>query len=267
MVKNLKKPVVALLTDYGTRDTYVAEVKAVILKHRADAVIVDITHEIDPFNVLEGAFLLMLAAKSFPDNTVFLAVVDPTVGGHRDAIAVKTARGKMFIGPDTGLLYPAVSAEGISKIYRIVVEKIPSVSPTFHGRDVFAEFAGLFIAGKNWLRFVEEKKQMNELGIPKPKLGENSVEATALHVDRFGNIILNIQGTLPESWKTVDIKAADSSFDKVKVVSYYSQASEGELVLLVGGTGYLEIAVNRGNAAKALAIRPGERLLISKSRF
>jgi len=266
LAKNLKRPVVGLLTDYGTRDTYVSEVKAVILKHRPDAVIVDITHEVDAYNVLQGAFLLKLAAKSFPSNTVFLAVVDPTVGSERDAIAVRTAKGKTFIGPDTGLLYPASSAEGISKIYKIKVDRIPSVSPTFHGRDVFAEFAGLLISGKKWRRLVEVKRKMVELEIPQPMWGEDFVEATVLHVDRFGNVILNIGGGLPAGWVKVDVKIAGKVFRNAKVATYYSQAAEGEFVLLSGGTGYLELAVNKGNAAKDLGLHPNDKLLISKSR-
>ncbi len=263
----MKRPIVALLTDYGTIDTYVSEVKAVILRHRPDTVIVDITHEVEPFNTLEGAFMLLLAAKSFPPNTIFLAVVDPGVGGERDAVIVKTKRGRFFIGPDTGLLYPAVEADGISKVYSIKVETLKNVSKTFHGRDVFAQLAGLIAAGKKWHKHVREKKTLTRLDIPKPKFFEDAVEATVMHVDRFGNIILNIPGALPEDWKNVNIAVRDKVLKNVKTCSYYSETAAGDFLLLVGGTGYLELAVNKGNASQILSVKAGDKMHIIKSHL
>jgi len=259
------RPIAALLTDYGTRDTYVAEVKAVILKYCPDVVLVDITHEVTPFNVFEAAFLLKNAAKSFPGGTCFLAVVDPGVGSKRHGIAVMTKRGNVYVGPDNGLLYPASSAEGIVKIYRIRDELLYNVSSTFHGRDVFAVFAGLFMAKGPWDRLAEEKEDLVKVEIPEPKWGEGWVECRALHIDRFGNVILNIEGRLPNDWRSVKVKVGEKTFE-ARCVDYYSQASVGQPVLLVGGTGYLELSINQGDASKTYQITPGQAVILINNR-
>lgn len=262
----MKRPLVAFLTDYGTRDTYVSEVKAVIHSYCGDAVVVDITHEVSPFNVLEGAFLLKLAAKSFPPNTVFLGVVDPTVGGPRDAVLLETAAGKTFVGPDNGLLYPAASAEKIEAVYRIKLEKFQKVSPTFHGRDVFAHVVGRIISGQDITPYVEKKNAVTKLEIPKPVFTADCVEAYALHVDRFGNVVTNVEGSLPGEWKLCRVEVEDKVIPEVVNAVNYASVFVGQPVLLVGGTGYLELAVNQGNAALKYAVRPGDRLKIFRSR-
>ncbi|MEM2872463.1 MAG: SAM-dependent chlorinase/fluorinase [Candidatus Caldarchaeum sp.] len=264
--KYVKKPVVALLTDYGSKDTYVSEVKAVILKHNPDAVLVDITHEVESFNILQGAFLLKIAAKTFPDNTAFLAVVDPGVGGERDAVLVESRKGRVYAGPDTGLLYPAVSGEGVSRVWRIRTETLENVSPTFHGRDVFAEVLGRYLSGGDWKKHVEEKEAMVVLSLPEPKWSGEGLEATVMHLDKFGNVILNIYGGLPEGWRAVDISAESKTLERVPIASYYSQTALGKPLLVVGGTGFLEVSVNRGSAAQMLQVKPGDTIILVKSR-
>lgn len=262
----MKASIVALLTDYGLRDTYVAELKGVLLGFRRDCVIIDVCHEITPYNILEGAFLLKVAAKSFPQDTVFIAVVDPTVGGARDAIAVFTRSGKAFIGPDNGLLYPAAEKEGITEILRIKTEKLSNVSPTFHGRDVFAYFVGNYISGRDIKDLVEQKNDMTRLSIPKPVWTHDVVEAVALHVDKFGNVITNIEGPLPESWHSVDIIVNGVRIQNVKKARTYADAGTGMPLLVVGGTGYTELAVNQGNAAEKYSIKPGKAMRILRNR-
>ncbi|MCS6768961.1 MAG: SAM-dependent chlorinase/fluorinase [Candidatus Caldarchaeum sp.] len=264
--KYVRTSLVALLTDYGLRDTYVSEVKAVLLKHRPDLTLVDITHEVESFNTLEGAFLLELAARTFPDRTAFLAVVDPGVGGERNALLVETARGRLFTGPDTGLLYPAVQDDGVETVWRIKTETLEDVSPTFHGRDVFARVLGKVLAGENWMEHVERLKTMKSLSLPEPRWLKDSVEATVLHVDRFGNVILNIKNNLPKGWRSADVAAGEKSLEKVPIVSYYAQTAVGQPALLVGGTGFLEVSVNMGSAAQKLGVKPGDKIIISKSR-
>ena len=257
---------VALLTDFGSKDTYVAEMKAVILGYSPTAVIVDITHEVQPFNTLEGAFLLSLAAKTFPSGTIFLAVVDPTVGSARDAIMVETSTGKIFVGPDTGLLYPAASAEVIMRVNRIKIEHMGKVSGTFHGRDVFAHIVGRLAAGLSCEELVEEKKIMTVLEIPKPVIGDGFVEVKVLHVDRYGNVILSHQGPLQDDWELAEVYVGDHKLAEAKLVKYYSEVAAGEAVLTVGGTGYLELAVNLGNAAEKYGLKAGDVVTLVKSR-
>jgi S-adenosylmethionine hydrolase len=257
---------VALLSDFGIKDTYAAEMKAVILSYSPTAVIVDITHDVQPFNTLEGAFLLSLAAKTFPGGTIFLAVVDPLVGSARDAIVVRTSSGKVFVGPDTGLLYPAASSEGITNIYRVRIERMGNVSGTFHGRDVFAHIVGRLAAGFSCEELLEEKTAMSVLEIPKPLYGVDYVEVRVLHVDRFGNAILSHRGPLTGDWRMADVYVGDSKLAEAIVAKYYSEAGPGEVLLTVGGTGYLELAVNQGDAAEKLGLKAGDVLKLVKSR-
>ncbi|MCS7110416.1 MAG: SAM-dependent chlorinase/fluorinase [Candidatus Caldarchaeum sp.] len=262
----MKNPVVALLTDYGLRDTYVAELKAVLLKFRTDLIFVDISHDIQPFNILQGAFLLKLAAKSFPNHTIFIAVVDPTVGSKRDGIALFTKSGKIFVGPDNGLLAPAAKTEGIDRTFRIKTEGIPHVSPTFHGRDVFAYLVGHLIAGKDFQHLVETKTELTDLNIPKPTKNSDHIEAVILHVDRFGNAITNIEGPLPDDWSFAEIVVNDKHIEKVKKAKTYADVQPKEPLLVVGGTGYTEIALNQGNAAQTFGLSPGDVVKIFKNR-
>ncbi|MEM0349154.1 MAG: SAM-dependent chlorinase/fluorinase [Candidatus Caldarchaeum sp.] len=262
----MNKPIIALLTDFGDVDTYVAEVKATILKEAPDAVLVDITHQVPPQNILQGAFLLMLAAKTFPSNTIFVAVIDPGVGGERAALIVKTMSGKIFIGPDNGLLYPAASREKITQVMRIKSELIPNVSHTFHGRDVFAHVAGLIAAGKDIAYLTEPRGSMVELRIPKPVMGDDRVNAVVLHADRFGNVITCVEGGLPSDWRKAEVYVNDEWKTVAMVGRFYSETEKGEPILLVGGTGYLELSVNRGNAAATYGIKPGDKIFLVKSR-
>lgn len=263
----MKAPVVALLTDYGSMDTYVAELKGMLLRYRTDVNIVDICHEITPYNILEGAFLLKLAARTFPDETIFIAVVDPTVGGRRDGVSVFTKSKKVFVGPDNGLLYPAAEAEGIISVYRIKAEKIPKVSPTFHGRDVFAYFVGHLISGKKYAELLEPKENLIRYVIPEPVIERDFIEALVLHVDRFGNVITNIKGRLPEDWEAANIMVRNTPIGTVRLARTYSEAEVGEPLLVVGGTGYTELAVNQGNASRKYSISPGDIIKIFRNQW
>ncbi|BAJ51357.1 conserved hypothetical protein [Candidatus Caldarchaeum subterraneum] len=262
----MNKPIVALLTDYGDMDTYVAEVKATILRETPDVVLVDITHQVHPQNIMQGAFLLMLAAKSFPSNTIFVAVVDPGVGGERASLFVETTSGKIFIGPDNGLLYPAAAREKIRQVFRIKTELIPNVSNTFHGRDVFAYVAGLAAADKDISHLTEPYVSMVQLQIPRPVLGDDRVDSVALHVDRFGNVITCIEGALPRDWLKAEVYVNDEWRTVAAVGRFYAEVEIGEPILLVGGTGYLELSINRGNASTTFGIKPGDKISLVKSR-
>lgn len=262
----MNKPIVALLTDFGDVDTYVAEVKATILKETREAVLVDITHQVYPQNILQGAFLLTLAAKTFPSNTIFVAVIDPGVGSERAALIIETLSEKTFIGPDNGLLYPAASREKIRQVFRIKSELIPNVSNTFHGRDVFAYVAGLVAAGKDISHLTEPYVLTVQLQLPKPVWGDGWVDSVVLHVDRFGNAITCIEGGLPSDWLIAEVYVNDEWKTVAKVGRFYAEVGMGEPILLVGGTGYLELSVNRGNASKTFGIKPGDRISLVKSR-
>ena len=185
--------IISLLSDFGQKDPYVAEMKAVILSINPQARIVDITHEVEKFNIRMGAFILASATPYFPPNTVHVAVVDPGVGTERRSIIVETKRG-FYVGPDNGLLMLAAHKEGIVKVYHIDNPKymLSRVSRTFHGRDIFAPAAAHLAAGTNPFEFgpAIEDYVFPEFVKSQAKRGE--VVGEVLHIDGFGNIVSNI---------------------------------------------------------------------------
>lgn len=257
--------VIGFLSDYGLRDPYVGEVKAVVLRHCPDATVVDVTHEVEPFNVLQGAFLLHLAYRHFPMGSVFLAVVDPGVGTERRGVVIRT-RNHWFVGPDNGLLYPAASEDGIEACYAIPPERYPrSGGETFHGRDVFAPVAGSLAAGRLPDLVPVEPMTLAALELPHPTVTDDELRAVVLHVDRFGNCVTNVGlGSLP-GWMELGsrylVEAKGRTVDAA-FVRAYGFAGPGEFLLTFGGTGYLELSVNRGNAAAELGIGPGSEIMV-----
>ena len=185
--------VIALLTDFG--DFYPGVMKGLIRK-LTDAEIIDITHSVSPQNVHEGAFLLYSAYRYFPSGTVFVAVVDPGVGGERRAIAVKTS-GYWFVSPDNGIVYPSASEDGIESVFEIkntVSEISGSFSSTFHGRDIFAPASALIYHGRIHERYFEKVEPlMDELDLFDAEISGGEIRCRILHIDRFGNAITNIK--------------------------------------------------------------------------
>jgi len=258
---------VTLTTDFGTADSYVAEMKAVILSLCPEAVLVDITHEVERFNIRMGAYLLARSAWLFPRGTVHLAVVDPGVGGGRKPLILETPSA-FFVGPDNGLLTAAAKRQGISHAYQIRKEYCwPSkVSETFHGRDLFAPAAGHLAAGKPPSSLGVEVSTYVESAFPSPKISGRIVEGEVIHVDRFGNLVTNIDRKLPETrglrfGSAIRIQAGKIQHPrKVRFAETYSQAARGELLLTVGSGGFLEVSVNQGDASKRLGLKAGGKI-------
>lgn len=261
--------VVSLLTDFGLRDVYVAEMKAVILHICPEARIVDVSHMVEKFNVRMGAFLLACAAPYFPEGTVHVAVVDPGVGTERRAIIVETRR-SLFVGPDNGLLMLAAEKEGIEHVYEIKNKAYmrPEVSHTFHGRDIFAPSAAHLARGVAPKEFGPEIADYMVPTYVQPKLKGNQVEGEILHVDNFGNLVTNISA---EELKNVGIREgvmvkAVIGGEKalLKLCSAYGEAARGEILALVGSHGFLEFSVNLGNAAERFKTQAGTRIAVSR---
>jgi len=261
----LETPIIALITDYGTVDSYVSEVKAVILRYRRDVQLVDITHEVEAFNEMEAAFVLRCASKTFPPGTIFLAVVDPGVGSGRQAIMVDTLSEKKFIGPDNGLMYPAAEAETIEKVYRIDYGMLgASTSGTFHGRDVFAVLVGLIISGRDLKGVLVPTSEYRRLRLPEPVWGEGEIRSSILHIDRFGNAVTNIGPKyLPPDISSFEIVFQDGRrLSDVPLKESYAGVDPGKPLLVFGGTGFLELSVNRGNASKFYNLKAGDRIVL-----
>ncbi|GBC68699.1 Adenosyl-chloride synthase [archaeon HR01] len=258
-------PIVALLTDYGAVDSYVSEVKAVILRYRRDVQLVDISHEVGRYNVLEAAFVLRCASKTFPEDTVFLCVVDPGVGSHRKGLVINTSSGKRFVGPDNGLMYPAAEEEGVEEVCSIDVGRLNvEISQTFHGRDVFAHVVGMMISGKSLGDVLQPFSEYVRLELPRPDIGAGRVTCQILHVDRFGNSITNLhQSQIPANLGFFDVHLKGRNIGRIPLAHYYSAVNPGEPLFLVGGTGYLELAVNGGSAADRFRIKAGDRLILT----
>jgi S-adenosylmethionine hydrolase len=261
-------PIITLLTDYGLKDSYVAEVKGSILSIAPDATIIDISHDIDNYDVEEGAFHLARSVPYFPTGTVHVGVVDPGVGGKRRGIIIQS-RGAFFVGPDNGLLAPAAERLGVEHVFEITNRKLlpESVSDVFDGRDVFGPTGALLSQGVPPQEIGPKISGYARISWYEPRVVGNEVEATVIHVDGFGNLVTNVTYEMLE-----DIDAGDgSTFDvEVSNVKYrlpyvrsFTAVPEGELLLLVAGGGYLEIAVNQGNGQQRLGIVKGEKVRLT----
>lgn len=259
--------VVSFLTDYGLDDPYVGEVKARMLGVCGELRVVDITHSVERQNVLHGAFLLYLAYRFFPEGTVHLAVVDPGVGTERRCVAVRTRR-FWFVGPDNGLLYPAASEDGIVGCYEIDLDAYPRYGgETFHGRDVFGPVAAELACGAAPRMREVDPETLVRLDFGRPEETDRGVRVRVLHVDRFGNCVTNLRaGELPV-WMRHGSAFRVRSAERVVMARFaraYGDVTAGEFLLTVGGTGFLEVSVSMGDAARSLGVRPGSELVVER---
>jgi len=257
--------VVSFLTDYGLDDPYVGEVKAKMLSVCREIRVVDITHSVEPQNVLHGAFLLYLSYRFFPEGTVHLAVVDPGVGTERRGVVIATRR-YWFVGPDNGLLYPAANEDGIVGCYEIELEGYRRYGgETFHGRDVFGPVAAELACGMRPRMREVDPETLVKLELGKAEVTESRVKTKVLHVDRFGNCITNLGSEDVPPWlrtgRQFRVRVGGREL-RARFLRAYAEAEPGELLLTLGGTGFLEVSVNRGSAARELSLRIGSELMI-----
>lgn len=246
-------PIVTLTTDFGTADSYAAEMKGRILAACPGAAIVDITHEVPPHDVECGAYHLARAARAFPAGTVHLAVVDPGVGGPRRALVVRTPDADL-VGPDNGLLGPFLAGAEIREIQASrLVDRAPS--STFHGRDLFAPAAARLASGEDLRAFTSKAAEP-------VRLPRSSATPRVLHIDRFGNCITNLAPSSLDPDGGWLLRAG--SHEIRKLVETYSEAPENEAVLLPGSGGFLEIALREDSASRRLGIDRSTFLKLEK---
>lgn len=253
MKSALHRPLITLLTDFGTRDAYVASMKGVILGLNPQTALVDLTHEIPPQDVRAGALNLAAAAPYFPPGTIHLAVVDPGVGTSRRALAAR-CRGQLWVGPDNGLFSlifnqasPFIVSLENPRYFR------PEVSATFHGRDIFAPVAAHLSLGLDLSRFGPEHPDPVSLNFPEPRFTPEAVAGEIIYVDRFGNLISNIPAPALLAWladRTLSLAVGPISLRGL--ARTYSDAAPGEFLALVGSLGFLEIACTGASAARRL---------------
>ena len=257
-------PIITLTTDFGTADWFVGVMKGVVLGINPAARIIDLVHEVPSGDMRAGAFALMAGYDFFPKGSIHVAVVDPGVGSRRRAIAVET-EDYFFIGPDNGVLSWALKRERVRKIVALENDAyfVKPVSRTFHGRDVFAPVAAHISRGVPLRKLGPLSKDYHRLSWPEPASSLGAVLGEVLYVDRFGNALTNIdRGTL---------KAIGSRRLRVRirrrpafpVAEYYQGAREGRPVAVLGSSGFLEIAVSAGNAARRLGLKRGVKVKVS----
>jgi S-adenosylmethionine hydrolase len=248
----LTSPAITLLTDFGTADGYVGEIKGVLLTSAPSVPIIDITHDVPPHDVEFARLTLARYWRRFPVGTVHLCVVDPGVGSDRAAIAVSSG-GQWFVGPDNGLLSPALFALDA----RVVALPVPATAAaTFHGRDVFAPAAAHLAMGASIDDLGEPMGDPVRRRTPSPhRRTDGAIVGEVLTIDRFGNAITNLIARAGAS-----VQAGSKAFP---ICRTYADASSGEPLALVGSTGLIEIAVRDGNAARLLDHSRGTQVVLT----
>jgi S-adenosylmethionine hydrolase len=254
---------ITLTSDFGLKDPYVAEMKGVILTINPKATIIDITHDIEKFNIGMAAFMLASVASYFPKGTVHLAVVDPRVGTERRAILVQTKCG-FFVGPDNGVLMLAAQSQGIEHIYELSNPNLmlPKTSNTFHGRDIFAPAAAYLDKGTKANEFGSEIKNPVLPHFSAADRSPNVLTGEVLYIDGYGNIVTNIQEKNMFNSQIFNVRLTEVSL-KLKVGKTYAEAEPKEPIILVGSYGFVEIAVNQGNAADKFNVKVGDKITIT----
>lgn len=260
----MARPIVALLSDFGTRDHYAGTMKAVVLGICPDATLVDIGHEIQPHDVLGGALELAACYRYFPPATIFLVVVDPGVGSARRGIAADTGDYR-FVAPDNGVLTAVLRESPPRRVVELTERKYarPTVSRTFEGRDRFAPAAGWLAKGIGLASLGRTITDFHQLSIPAPAVEAAEARGEVLRVDRFGNLISNIdRRTFDRIAGNGGIAVSVNQEEVGRIVDAYAEAAEGELCALFGSTDHLEIAVNGGSAAARLGVGRGAAVVV-----
>jgi S-adenosylmethionine hydrolase len=261
----MRNPIITLLTDFGLKDPYVASMKGVILSINPQCTLVDITHQVSPYDIKEGAFILAQAYSTFPKGTIHLSVVDPRVGSPRKPILFVT-KNYFFIGPDNGLFTFALKREKLKKVIALGKMEffLPEVSPTFHGRDLFAPVAAHLSSGVAPESFGRVIKSWNEISFPEPVLRQEKLIGEVVHIDTFGNLVCNIdyKNLLKFSKsRPFVIKIGKRTMRGLK--KGYWEGRKDEPMALIGSGGFLEISVRERNAQKLFKVKRGDKITVS----
>ena len=258
------RPIIALLTDFGTRDHYVGAMRGVALGICPDATLVDITHDIQPQDVLGGSLELAAAFKYFPPGTVFLCVIDPGVGSARRGIAAD-AGGYTFVAPDNGLLTMVFKDAAPKQVVELTERRYarPDVSRTFEGRDRFAPAAAWLAKGIDLTELGPPLSAWHLLDVPEPHADDAQLSGVVLRVDRFGNLVTNIdRGRFDQfaAGRSTEIVAAGHPV--TRLVATYADADAGSICALFGSSDHLEIALTGGSAAARLGLTRGADVVV-----
>lgn len=254
-----ERPIVTLLTDFTAGSGYPAQMKAVILQFLPDAQIVDISHEVPPFDVVAGALLLEACAPRFPARAVHCAVVDPGVGTSRRPVCLVDAAGHRFVGPDNGLFTPFLGPG--ARVYRLSDRRVvpEPESATFHGRDLFAPVAAWLAGGGDPARLGPRVPDPVRAGWPEPMRRGDAIEGICLAADPFGTLVTSIAVRHLGARRMREVSVAGQT---ARVVRTFGEGEPGELLALVGSGGRIEVAVREGSAAKRLGALRGTPVVV-----
>jgi S-adenosylmethionine hydrolase len=264
----LANPIITLTTDYGTNDHLVGTLKGVILKINPDVTIVDITHNVTAFDLLDGALTIGSAYSYFPSKTIHVVVVDPGVGTERRPLLV-SAQNQYFIAPDNGVLSVIYEREKETLVVRHAnVEHyyLQPVSKTFHGRDIFASVASWLSKGWQTPSMGDEITDYKRFALPRPREADGAMKGVVLRADAFGNLITNFRSEdLPESALAGgDITLQVGNQAVTRLVETFAQGNNGEAIAYLGSSGYIEIGINKGNASRTLSLGRGTPVVLTK---
>ena len=264
-------PIVTLVSDFGTKDAYVGTMKGVVLSVNPAAVIIDITHHIEPQNLTQAAYIIPSVYKYFPENTVHIIVIDPGVGGDRAVLAAKINK-HIFLAPDNGVLTLLWKDTEVDAIIRVENTRffLKPVSQTFHGRDIFAPVGAYLSKGIDIRTFgpTLHKKDVVHLRLNEPYINENhELVGAVVFVDRFGNCVTNIdESRLNKLRETEQDNRLEIIIGEKRIngLSHsYCDVEPRNPLAVVGSCGYLEIAVNGGNAKNYFNIQAGDTIRMS----
>jgi S-adenosylmethionine hydrolase len=258
--------VIALFTDFGTRDAYVAQLKGAILSIHPTAQLVDLTHEVRAFDVRAAAYLLDASTRYFPARTICVAVIDPGVGTARHPVLLVTRAEKYYVGPDNGLFTRVIEREGFQAAYMLTQAAyfLPQVSATFHGRDLFGPVAAHLARGVEPDQFGPRLAELVQLPYARPQRMGETVVGEVIHVDHYGNIATNIPSELlthlvPGQWLTLTLAERTHVLPFVQT---YEAGPQGHPVCLINSNDACEIALSHDSAAALLAVQVGDRVVL-----
>jgi S-adenosylmethionine hydrolase len=258
-------PIITLTTDFGLADGYVGTMQGVILSIAPETRLVDLSHQVPAQDVRAGAFVLYQAVLFFPPETIHVVVVDPGVGSQRRALSVRTSQGT-FVAPDNGVLSYVLNKADVYEAVSLTnpAYQLPHVSTTFHGRDIFAPAAAHLATGVPLEELGPRAINLVRLPVPKPEATpDGDLVAHVMHVDRFGNLILDATSDDVDEESTLELGER-----RIEGLSRtFADVAHGELLAYVGSSrDHVEVAVREGNAARELGVAAGDDVLIRKTK-
>ena len=259
-------PFITLTTDFGSKDPFTGIMKGVILSINPAVRIIDISHDIEPQNILEAAFVIAMSYRSFPHKTIHVVVIDPGVGSRRRPILV-AGDFHYFIGPDNGVFSRIYDLNERCEVVHLNARHyfLPDRSSTFDGRDIFAPVASWLSKGIDISKFGDRITDYVKLPMPASQMKEdNIIQGEVIHIDRFGNLITNIDSGQMKTLNAgkglkILLKGIEASMKK-----YYSEAGDGQLNSLINSFGYLELFVKNGSAATGFGVSIGEKVTVGR---